>query len=85
MLQRDGFFVYINHFLILLFPRNSSISLSSVFNFRLPSIASLASMSAPRSSVVISLSFITAMIATSFLQNYKKVIEYGWFFSKNLK
>ena len=64
---------------------NSTISLSSVFNFRLPSIDSLASMSAPRRSVVISLSFITAMIATSFLQNYKKVIEYGWFFSKNLK
>lgn len=64
---------------------NSTISMSSVFNFRLPSIASLASMSAPRSSVVISLSFITAMFATSSLQNYEKVIEYSRFFSKNLK
>ncbi len=51
----------------------------------MPSIDSLASMSAPRSSVVISLSFITAMIATSSLQNYEKVIEYSRFFSKNLK
>ena len=64
---------------------SSTIRLSSVFNFRLPSIDSLASMSAPRRSVIISLSFIIAMIATSILQNYKKVIEYGWFFSKNLK
>ena len=61
---------------------SSTIRLSSVFNFRLPSIDSLASMSAPRRSVIISLSFIIAMIATSILQNYKKVIEYGRFSQK---
>ena len=44
---------------------SSTIRLSSVFNLRLPSIDSFASMSAPRSSVVKFLSSIDAMITTS--------------------
>ena len=45
---------------------NSLISLSSVFNCRLPSIASLASKSAPRSSAVRSL-FVAAILLCVFL------------------
>ena len=45
---------------------NSTINLSSVFNCRLPSIASLASISAPRSSAVRSL-FVAAILLCVFL------------------
>ena len=57
------FFIFISSYFLLI-SRNSLISPSSVFNFRLPSIASLASMSASRRSAEIFLSVIDAMIIT---------------------
>ena len=52
---------------------NSTINLSSVFNCRLPSIASLASISAPRSSAVRSL-FVAAILLCVFL--FFQFLEY---------